>query len=104
MVECDEVKTIEDCHECATMDAYSDDEVAAGWLTCLGDMLDNIEECECLGEIVAFKGVAQRGLTIFAEVAKSKQSALVALESVKFLTPTKEQSLWVKAYTKYQDF
>lgn len=103
MVEVDEVSTVRECFECATVDAYGDEEIAAGWFYCLEDILDDIDECECLGDIVKFVGVVQKGINIFAHVMKNKKSAFVSLESIKFVTLTKVQKLWIKAYLKYQN-
>ncbi len=94
----DEVKTLKDCIETATVDAYGDYEVAAGWLTCLDEMFTGVKEVQLLGEKVELIKLDLSGNDVVALCSKGKKRAKVCLDSIELISPTKVQKLWLKAW------
>lgn len=90
-------KTIEDCHEFATMDANGEDEAAAGWLTCIEEMFDKVKQVKVLGHEVFLEGFDLKGLQVVAKCRNGHQLAFVSLESVEFPKLNKSEKLWLDA-------
>ena len=87
-------KTIEDCHECATVDANGEDEAAAGWLICIEEMFCKFEHVAVLGNEVILEGFDLRGRQVVAKCRNGRKSAFVSLESVEFPKLSKIEKLW----------
>ncbi|MGK5085364.1 hypothetical protein WDW37_18920 [Bdellovibrionota bacterium FG-1] len=100
-VEWKDVKTVEECEETATMDAYDEYEQASGWLTCLEEILEGVEQVVCMGNPVKFTGLDLSGDTVVvAVIGRQGKTAKVALDSIELIKPTKAQALWLKAYVQ----
>ena len=101
--EIEKAKTVQDCIEIAIIDAHDEDEEASGWYSCLEDVFSDIDEVEFMGEVVEFKQFGFQGDTAIVGIIKKKgKTAKVSLESLVWIKPTHLQSLWHKAYLKYQ--
>lgn len=101
--EIEKARTVQDCIEIATVDAYDEGEEASGWYSCLEEVFADIDEVEFMEEIVEFKQFDFQGDTaIFGIIKKKGKKAKVSLESLVWIKPTRLQSLWHKAYLKYQ--
>ena len=88
-------KTVEKCHECATMDANGEDEAAAGWLTCIEEMFRKFEHVTVLGNEVMLEGFDLKGLQVVAKCRNGRKLAFVSLESVEFPKLNKSEKLWL---------
>ena len=95
-------KTVEDCFEVATVDAYGEEEQAVGWLTCIQEMFDKFKHLSILGQEVTLKGfdLAQER-TVVVICSKGKKKIEMALDSVDFSKLSAKESLWLKAYKKW---
>jgi len=98
----EDVKTIEECVEIATMDTYEDWEQASGWLTCIEEIFGNVREVKVMGEIVSLKGFDLDGTSVVAVCKKMKMKTKITLDSIEIIKPTKAQKLWLEAWTKWQ--
>lgn len=98
----DQAKTIEDCIEYASVDAYNEEEQAGGWLSIIEEIFDNVNQVKLLGEEVDLKGFDLDGTTVVAICKKGGKKARISLDSIEFVDPTKIQSLWLSAYRKWQ--
>jgi len=96
-------KTIEACHECAMVDAYGDEEAAAGWLTCIDEVFRKFENVIVLGNEVVLEGFDLKGYQIVAKCRSGRKLAFVSLESVEFLKLNKSEKLWLDALKKWND-
>jgi hypothetical protein len=88
-------KTIRDCHECATVDAYGDDEAASGWLTCIEEMFGKFDRVKVLGNEVVLDGFELKRLNVVAKCRSGRKSAFVSVESVEFPKLNKSEKLWL---------
>ncbi len=96
-----EARTIKQCCEIAACDAYGESEVATGWLTCLEEIFDDVAEVDVLGEVVQLRGFdIVADAIVVAVVRRNKREAKITLDSLKLLSGTREQNLWLKAYLK----
>ncbi|MBU0761262.1 MAG: hypothetical protein KJ600_02615 [Nanoarchaeota archaeon] len=96
----EDVKTIEECVEEATMDAYEDWEQASGWLTCIEEILGGIGEVKLMGKIVRLKGFDLDGTFVVAVCKKRKMKIRTTLDSIEIMGPTWAQKLRFKAWIK----
>jgi hypothetical protein len=94
-------KTVPECHECATVDTYGEEEVAAGWLTCIEEMFGKFEQVKILGNEVMLEGFELKGLQVMAKCRKGSQLAFVSLESVEFPKLNKTEKLWLNALKEW---
>jgi hypothetical protein len=88
-------KTVTDCHEVATMDAYDEDEAAAGWLTCIEEMFGKFKHVKVLGSEVMLEGFDLKGLQVMAKCRNGRNLAFVSLESVEFPKLSTSEKLWL---------
>ena len=96
------VKTIKQCIEAATVDAYGEYEQVCGWLTCFEEVFDNVNRILLFGEevkLVDFE--VQNDAEVVAVCLKNKKKAKVSLDSIELIKPSKAQRLWLKAYTEW---
>ncbi|MBF0300250.1 MAG: hypothetical protein HQK51_16125 [Oligoflexia bacterium] len=92
-------RTTKQCAEMATVDAYNEDEVAAGWHACLGgDILESVEQVKVWDEPVTLEGIDLYENSVVAICNKNKSKIKVSLDSIELIKPTKVQRLWIKAY------
>lgn len=96
-------KTIKECHECATVDAYGEDEAAAGWLTCIEELFDKFEHVKVFGNEVTLEGFDLKGFHVVAKCRSGRKLAFVSLESVEFPKLNKSEKLWLDALKKWSD-
>ncbi len=96
-------KTIEDCHEVATVDAYGEDEVAAGWLACIEEMFDKFEHVSVLGKEVVLEGFDLKAHQVVAKCRSEHKLAFVSLESVEFPKLNKSEKLWLDALKNWNE-
>jgi hypothetical protein len=101
-MEFDDVQSIEDCEELATVDAYNEDEQASGWLTCLEEVFDGVEEVKLAGDVVKLEGFDLKGYTIVAVCGKNRKKLMVTLDSIELIGPTRAQALWREAWLRWQ--
>jgi hypothetical protein len=102
MSEMTRCKTVEDCFEVATLDAYGEEEQAVGWLTCIQEMSDRFERVNVLGQEVDLEGFdLANDRAVVAICRKGKSKTRIALESVDFSKLSKGESLWLKAWKKW---
>jgi len=95
-------KSIEDCFEVATVDAYGKEEQAVGWLTCIEAMFDKFEYVRVLGLEVKLEGFdLANARAIVAICHKGKKKTKIALESVDFSKLSERELLWLKAWKKW---
>ena len=95
-------KSIKECHEIATIDAYGDYEQASSWLTCIEEMFGKFDRVKVLEqEVVLEKFDLVNESSIVAICKKGKQRAKIALESIEFPKLTKVQVLWLNAWKKW---
>lgn len=99
----DELKSIDECIECATVDTYSDDEAASGWLTCIEEIFEGIQEVKLGDELVRLDGFNLSGLSVVACCRKGKKIVRVTLDSLELISPTKVQKLWLEAWNPWQN-
>lgn len=97
----EKVKTAQDCIEQATVDAYDDCEQLEGWVCCFDEIFNDIKKVRILGEDVSFKGVQSDQGSVLAMCEKNKFKAKVSLDSLELIKPTKQQSLWLKAWRQW---
>jgi len=98
----EDVKTIEECVEEATMDTYGDWEQASGWLTCIEEIFGNVREVKVMGETVNLKGFDLDGTSVVAVCKKGKMKIRTTLDSIEIIKPTRAQKLWLKAWIKWR--
>ena len=79
------VKTIEECEEIATMDTYEDWEQASGWLTCIEEIFGNVREVKIMGEIVKLEGFDLDGTSVVAAYKKMKMKIRTTLDSIEII-------------------
>ena len=96
-------KTVSDCHECATVDTYCEDEAAAGWLTCIEEMFGKFEQVKVLGNEVKLEGFDLKAFQVVAKCRNGRKLALVSLESVEFPKLNKIEKLWLDALKNWNE-
>ncbi len=102
-MELEEVKTVNDCMEAATIDAHDLEEQVSGWLACFEDVFSDVSDVEVLGEIVKLeKFDIEKNTVLVALCRRNKKQAKVTIGSIKLLEGTKVQKLWLKAWDKWQ--
>jgi len=95
------VKKESDCEELATVDAYGDDEVATGWMTCLEEVLSGIDSVKVLGQDVRLTGFdIERENAVVAICRNGKKIARISLSSIEWPKLNKAQQLWLRAWTR----
>lgn len=93
-VNCRNAKTIEDCEEIATCDAYDESEVASGWMTCLEEIFENDTIVILADERLVLSSFdIIRDSAIVAVVKMGKRKIKVSLDSIKLVKPTKAQTV-----------
>ncbi len=97
-----ELKTVDECTESATIDAYSDEEAAGGWLTCIEEVFEGVHEVRLGDETVRLNGFDLSGLSVVAVCKKGKKHIRVTLDSLEFINLTKVQQLWLDAWNQWQ--
>ena len=96
------VKKVADCEELATVDAYGDEEVATGWLTCFEEVFDGVDSVKVLGYEARLTGFdIERDHAVFAICKSGKKTARVSLSSIEWPKLSKPQKLWLQAWCKY---
>ena len=100
-MEIDEVKSINDCIEAATVDANGDEEAAEGWLTCIQEVFNEVSHVKILGGDVTLKEFDLVGNSVVAVCEKGGKKVKVALDSIELIKPTTAQKLWVKAWKNW---
>lgn len=98
----DKLETIDECVESATVDAYSDDEAANGWLTCIEEIFEGVDKVMLGDELVQLEGFDLSGLSVVARCRKGKKRIRVTLDSIEFINSIKVQKLWLAAWNKWQ--
>jgi hypothetical protein len=96
-------KTVADCHEIATMDAYGEDEAVAGWLTCIEEMFSKFEHVKVLGNEVVLEGFDLKGLQVVAKCRNGRKLAFVSLESVEFPKLSTSEKLWLDSLKSWNE-
>lgn len=98
----EDVETIEECREMATIDCCDEYEQASGWLNTLLDVFCEVKKVKIFGEEVKFKGLdLVNEFTIVAVIEKKKKEAKVTLDSLEFINLTKAQKLWLEAWSDW---
>ena len=95
-------KTVNDCIELATTDAYGEEEQAVGWLTCIEEMFSKFKRATILGYEVDLDGfdlANERAVVVICR--RGKKKTRIALESVVFPTLSTKEALWFKAWKKW---
>ena len=102
-MELDEVRSIQDCTECATVDAYGEYKQATGWLTCLEDVFDDIQKVKVAGEVVTLKGFdLEHDVVVVAICEKNRKKLRLTLDSIELIDPTPVQKLWLEAWLAWR--
>ena len=96
-------KTVADCHECATVDTYCEDEAAAAWLACIEEMFGKFEQIKVLGNEVELEGFDLKAHQVVAKCRNGRKSAFVSLESVEFPKLSKIEKLWLDALKNWNE-
>jgi len=95
-------KSVDDCVDVATMDAYGEYEEATGWQTCFETLFEDVKQVKVLGEDVTLEGFDLiNELSVVAVCRRKNKKAKVAPESVEFPKMTKMQILWMKAWKEW---
>lgn len=94
----DNVKSVKECIEMATMDAYDEDELLSGWNCCFDDLFSDIQKVKLFGEEVNFGGIDFEHNSLVAICEKGRKKIKVSLDSVELIEPSKAQKLWLKAW------
>lgn len=103
MSDMEKCKTVEECRECATVDAYDEYECASGWLTCVEEIFGKFERVTVLGNEVMLDGFDLKGLQVVAKCRNGKKLAFVSLESIEFPKLNKSEKLWLDALKKWNE-
>lgn len=92
------VKNVCDCEEVAVVDVYDDHEVAAGWLTCLEEVLGDVKSVNILNQEVELRGFdIERENAILVFCKSGKKTDRVSLDTVEWPKLTKLQKLWLQS-------
>ena len=77
------VKSENDCEDIVAVDAYSDSEIALGWLNCLSEVLEDIKTVKILGQDIKLDGFDLECENAVIAVCKlGKKKVRVSLSSV----------------------
>lgn len=95
-----DVKTIKQCIDTVTTDAYGD-EVVSSWENCLEEVFENVE-ADLVGQQVKVIGFSRTSEAILARCRWKKRKVLVTLDSLDFKGLNSNQKLWLKAYLKWE--
>jgi hypothetical protein len=95
-----EVKTIRQCIDTVTTDAYGD-EITSSWENCLDEIFDNVE-AELAGQRVRVIGFCGTTEVVLAKCRWKRNNLRVTLDSLNFKNLKSNQKLWLKAYLKWQ--
>lgn len=97
-------KTINDCINVATLDAYDEYEEATGWQVCMQTLFEEVKQVKVLGEDVQLEGFdLVNELYVVAICRRKNKEARVTPESIEFPRMTKKQTLWMKAWIEYSN-
>jgi hypothetical protein len=102
MMDLFKAKTVKQCIDLATIDAYGDDEVAAGWETCLDEVFSGVK-AQLAGQDVKLEGFDSLSGMVLARCRFGKRKIRVTLDSLDFLDLTAPQRIWLKAFLKWQE-
>ena len=95
-------RSIKDCFEAATVDAYGEEEQAVGWLTCIQEMFDKFEHVTVLDQEVDLEGFdLANERAVVAICRKGRKKTKIALESVEFPKLSPKEKLWLEAYREW---
>ena len=95
-------KSVKDCIEFASVDAYGDEELAGAWLTCIEEMFGRFDRVKVMGQDVALVGFdLANGMAVVAVCRQGKRTAKIALESVEFLSLTPIETRWLEAWERF---
>jgi hypothetical protein len=95
------VKKVTDCEKLATLDAYSDEEVATGWLACLEEVFEDVDSVEVLGHEARLTGFEiERDHAVVAICKSGKKTARVSLSSIEWPKLSRPQKVWLQAWCK----
>ncbi len=101
----EDAKSVKQCIECATVDANGEEELTAGWITCLYDIFEGVKTIAVLGDEVKFKGFDDiNEMAVVAVCEKSKKKAKVSLDSIDTVKLLKPQRLWIKSYVQWYSY
>jgi len=95
------VKTVKQCIDLATVDAYGDDEVATAWETCLDEVFSGVN-AKLAGQDVNLEGFDSLSGMVLARCRIGKRKIRVTLDSLDFLDLTAPQRIWLKAFLRWQ--
>ena len=92
-------KTVDECIDVATVDAYGEYEQAESWRTCIEEIFGGVKTVRALGQEVKIERFELiNDLYLVAVCRKEKRLARVALVSIEFPKLTRVQRLWLKAW------
>ena len=100
----EDAKSVKQCIEIATCDAYDDYEIIAGWHSCFEEVFEDNNGVRVFGEEVSLVGFEISGTTLFAVCTDGDDEEHIAVESLKLIKPTKSQRLWLRAWLKWSGF
>ena len=95
-----DVKTIKQCIDTVTIDAYGD-EVASSWENCLKEIFYQAD-AKLVGQHVKVIGFCWTSDTVLAKCRWKKNKLRVTLDSLEFQNLNSNQKLWLRAYLKWQ--
>ena len=95
------VKTVSQCIDLATVDAYGDEEVAMGWQSCLEEVFEGAL-AELAEREVKIEGFDTLSGMVMARCRFKKKKIRVTLDSLDFSNLNAMQKLWLKAFLKWQ--
>lgn len=98
----EDAKTVKECIETATVDAYGEYEQATGWLTCLEEVFLDVKEVKIFSEVVNLSGFDLDDTNIVAICSKGDDEIRVTLDSLKLIKPSRAQKLWLKAWKSWR--
>ena len=94
----DDVKTIDECIDDATVDCYDEYEQAWGWFNCLEEALSDFEYVIVLGDKLKLERLDVDGCQVMAVCKKGNKTVKLTLDSIELINPTKVQQLWLDAW------
>ncbi len=98
----EQCKTVDECIDVATTDAYGDYEQIESWRTCIEEMFGGIKTVRALDQQVKLERFEIiNDFCLVAVCRKGKRLARVALISIEFPKLTRVQKLWLKAWSVF---
>ena len=95
-------KSVKDCIEFASVDAYGDEELAGAWLACIEEMFGRFDRVKVMGQDVALVGFdLANSMAVVAVCRQGKRTAKIALESVEFPSLTPIEARWMQAWKQF---